>query len=189
MVIKQRQNLASGWSWRLSNSNGNTIADAIPSLKDWTPATSFPSVIHMELLAQGIIPNPNVGENERLVQWVSDADWEYSCSFETPESVELAAFADLVFEGLDTFATATLNEKEILKSDNMFIPYRKDIKSYLKPIGQDNKLTIVFESALSAGNALEKIFGERKALVRDKRRNHIRKAQVSIPFSFTQPGN
>lgn len=182
MVIKQRQNLASGWRWRLSNSNGNAKADAIPSLKDWTSATAFPSVIHMELLAQGIIPNPNVGENERLVQWVSDADWEYCCSFETPESIERAAFADLLFEGLDTFATVTLNEKEILKSDNMFIPYRRDIKSYLKPVGQDNKLSIVFESALSAGCALEKQFGERKALVRDKRRNHIRKAQASVSF-------
>ncbi|KEF60400.1 uncharacterized protein A1O9_01960 [Exophiala aquamarina CBS 119918] len=177
MPIKRREKLATGWRWRLSNSNGNANADAVPTLKNWSPTTTFPSVIQMELLAQGVVPNPSVGENERHIQWVSEADWEYSCSFQTPEGVEKATFTDLVFEGLDTFATVTLNDEEILKSDNMFVPYRRDIKLYLKPAGQHNTLAVVFESPLKVGTALEKQFGERISLVRDKRRNHIRKAQ------------
>ncbi|KAH8655852.1 glycoside hydrolase superfamily [Xylariales sp. PMI_506] len=59
----------------------------------------------------------------------------------------------------------------------MFIPYRIDVNSYLKPPGQENELCIIFESPLKVGNELEKKFGARKAFIRDKRRCHIRKAQ------------
>jgi beta-mannosidase len=31
---------------------------------------------------------------------------------------------ELVFEGLDTFATVFLNEVQILEADNMFLPHR-----------------------------------------------------------------
>jgi len=50
-------------------------------------------------------------------------------------------------DGLDTFATAKFNGKEILKSDNMFIPHRVDITGHLKRDG-DNVLEIDFEPAL-----------------------------------------
>jgi beta-mannosidase len=50
-------------------------------------------------------------------------------------------------DGLDTFATAKFNGKEILKSDNMFVPHRVDITGHLKRDG-DNVLEIDFEPAL-----------------------------------------
>lgn len=132
----------------------------------------------MELLANGTIPDYNVGENERLIQWVGEADWIYCTSFPTPAVNQLGAALDIVFDGLDTFATITLNGTHILKTDNMFIPYRVDVKGYLRENGEQNELSILFESAVKKGAEFERTWGKKKSLFRDPKRNHIRKAQV-----------
>ncbi|KAJ9136624.1 Beta-mannosidase-like protein [Pleurostoma richardsiae] len=173
-MSRSRTGLAS-WRWRMASSNGNARADALPALKEWHPVSSFPSVIQMELVSMGAIPDPNIGENERMIQWVGEVDWEYECRFETPSAAE--EFLDLVLEGLDTFATVSLNGVEILESDNMFVPHRVPVKSALRPARQQNELHILFESALKVGNRLEQKYGVRKAFLRDTRRNHMRKAQ------------
>ncbi|KAL4937123.1 glycoside hydrolase superfamily [Aspergillus oleicola] len=177
MATRNYLSLDKGWKWRLASSNGVAKAEEIVSIKDWTPTQAFPSVIHTELLANKLIPDPNVGENERYIQWVGEAAWEYSCSFSTPEGMGDLSAVDLVLEGLDTFATVKLNGKEILHSDNMFIPHRLDVKNGLNPAGQENVLSIVFESAVKKGDELEKMFGARTSPMRDKRRMHMRKVQ------------
>lgn len=173
---KSRTDLLS-WSWRIANTNKNPKAEELISkLQRWTPVKSFPSVIQMELIAHDIIPDPYIGENERLSLWAGDVDWEYKCSFDTPASSEQV---DLVFEGLDTFATVTLNGDEILKSDNMFVLARVAVLDRLKLAGGSNEIVILFESATKVGTALEKKHGVRQSFMRDARRMHMRKAQVS----------
>ncbi|CAK7201573.1 hypothetical protein SEUCBS139899_004279 [Sporothrix eucalyptigena] len=163
------------WHYRLVDTNDHaeaaSIAAAQPSLSKWAPVASFPSVVQMELQSAGLLPDVNIGENERLTQWVGHADWAYQTTFPRPEG---SNEVDLVFEGLDTFATVTLNGKELFSSDNMFVLRRVSVKDLLQ---DTNILHILFESAFKRGAALEKEFGVRKALFRDARRNHIRKAQ------------
>lgn len=60
---------------------------------------------------------------------------------------------DLVFEGLDTFATVWLNGTEILTSDNMFISHRVNVTHLLK---DTNDLEIHFDSAMLRGRELVK---------------------------------
>ena len=141
--------LDSGWKWRLSDSNGDEEAEKYPQLKEWSSVTQgIPSVIHTELLASNNIDDYRLGENERRIQWVGRADWEYSCRFATPETK--AKEVDLVFEGLDTIATVKLNGKDILSSDNQFIQYRVPLKGLgiLNDPGQENELSIVFQSTV-----------------------------------------
>ncbi|KAJ9611493.1 hypothetical protein H2200_004677 [Cladophialophora chaetospira] len=167
--------LTSGWEWRLSNTNGDKEAEKHVDLKEWHDVTQgIPSVIHSELLASKSIEDYRHGENERQIQWVGCADWEYSCSFPTPEYK--ANEVDLVLEGLDTIATVTLNGKEILHSENQFIPHRIPVKADLKAPGHENELSIVFCSTVTKGKELEDKYGKRKALMRDPVRNHFRKA-------------
>jgi len=163
----------------LADSNGNPQAESIPGLKQWTQVKAWPSVIHSELLANKIIPDFKLGENERQVQWVGHVDWAYSLSFPSEKQVESCSSVELLLEGLDTFATVTLNGKEILKSDNMFLPRRVNVKHLLKPLLEVNELVIVFESTVKRGNELEAKYGPRKSTMRDNKRMHIRKAQVS----------
>ncbi|KAF2094707.1 glycoside hydrolase [Rhizodiscina lignyota] len=168
----------SSWKWRLSSSNSSVIPGGLESkLEDWHACHAFPSVIHQELLHLSLIPDANVGENERLIQWVGKCDWEYCCTFTTPDPALASEHIELVCEGLDTFATATLNGQQILQSDNMFIPYRVDVKSHLRAAEQENELIIIFESAVKKGEQLEQEYGARFSMMRDKKRMHMRKAQ------------
>lgn len=180
------------WSWRLANSNGNNQADRIAEIKRWTPVTSSPSVVHMELLARNIIPDPNIGQNERHMQWAGMVDWEYSTSFASPSftaDVEGSqTHVDLVFEGLDTFATVKLNGVTILTSSNMFTPARVSVRDHLKATpGQQNMLEIYFRSAFKVGEELNDKYGTTFSRMRDSKRNHIRKAQVSFALPPPQP--
>ena len=176
-MSKVTTDIVAGWCWRLANANGNSEVSKMPALAEWTQCDSFPSVIQMELLARKIIASPNVGENERHLQWVGEVDWEYSTSFPTPSGSLAFEHADLVLEGLDTFASVRLNGKDILRSENMFISHRVGVKAHLQPAGTRNELSILFESPIKMGNKLESDFGKRTSFMRDRRRMHIRKAQ------------
>jgi beta-mannosidase len=65
-------------------------------------------------LAAEAIPDPFIGKNEADVQWVHSKTWAYKTTFEFQPSRQ-HEFVDMVFDGLDTFATVKLNGREILK--------------------------------------------------------------------------
>ena len=162
----------------MAAANGNATAESLAALREWTPVSAFPSVVHMELLAAGHIPDYNVGENDRLMQWAGHADWEYRVVFPTPEEAHGRKHLDLVLEGLDTFAAVSLNGVEVWRSDNMFIPVRVPVGAALKPPGETNALLIVFESAFKVGGQREESYGVRWSRMRSPKRNHTRKAQA-----------
>ena len=119
----------------------------------WRPVSQFPTNIHLDLLAHGMIPDPFVGKNELDVQWVGEEAWLYRTTFSADGyRAGGAAKAVLAFAGLDTHATVTLNGKHILKTDNMFIPERIDVTKTLKE--KDNELAITFESTFLIGKKL-----------------------------------
>ncbi|KAL9608551.1 MAG: hypothetical protein Q9167_006627 [Letrouitia subvulpina] len=99
-----------------------------------------------DLCHHGIIPDPYRAKAEDSVQWVGEQTWIYKTSFWAPE--HNASRAVLVFEGLDTYATIRLNEQEILKAENAFIPERVDVTQLLQKSSR-NCLEITFQSALA----------------------------------------
>jgi beta-mannosidase len=123
-----------------------------------------------------------VGKNELDVQWIGEASWVYRTTFPSPSSAIKSSAkvkAVLVFDGLDTFATVVLNGKTILETDNMFIPERVDVTSYLEKDGQDNELVITFDSAYLRGWELVEKYPDHKwgAWNGDNSRLAVRKAQ------------
>ncbi|PLB51373.1 glycoside hydrolase [Aspergillus steynii IBT 23096] len=114
----------------------------------WYTVTAVPTVVHLDLLQNGIIPDPFIGLNEEKAQWVAERDWIYQTTFETPPGDPKTRHS-VAFDGLDTFATVKLNGNVILRSDNMFIPHRVDITDILASSpSTTNTLEILFESAL-----------------------------------------
>jgi beta-mannosidase len=112
--------------------------------EEWLQAT-VPGGVHTDLLAIGRIPDPFVGDNEKRVQWVAEADWEYRRNFTCPPEMLAEDKVFLVCDGLDTLATVTLNGHELGRADNMFRQYTWDVKSLLR--AQDaNELVIAFAS-------------------------------------------
>lgn len=120
------------------------------------PVAQFPTNVHLDLIANGIIQDPFIGKNENDVQWVGETAWIYRTTFSSPTVAsedKAVVKAVLAFDGLDTYATVILNGKEILKTDNMFIPERIDVTTYLKD-EEENELEITFESAYLKGCAI-----------------------------------
>jgi len=116
------------------------------------PVAQFPTNVHLDLIAHKIIEDPFIGKNENDVQWIGEVPWIYKTTFSSPIVPENAK-AVLAFDGLDTYATVVLNGKEILKTEDMFIPERVDVTTLLDTEGE-NELEITFESAYLKGCAL-----------------------------------
>jgi beta-mannosidase len=109
----------------------------------------IPGTVHTDLMDNGLIPDPFTGFNEDSVQWIEDEDWLYKTSFYmSKEDLEYTK-NELVFEGLDTYSDVYLNGVLILKTDNMFIAWDKEVSDLLKE--GENKLKIHFHSAVKKG--------------------------------------
>ncbi|MEM6760083.1 MAG: glycoside hydrolase family 2 protein [Pseudomonadota bacterium] len=98
--------------------------------------------MHIDLLAADVIPDPYLDSNEIAVQWVGACDWLYTLEFDAPE--DATATHEIVFHGLDTVATVTLNGAEILTSENMHRTYRVDVTAHLNT--GKNRLEVHFLS-------------------------------------------
>jgi beta-mannosidase len=160
------------------------------------PVAQFPTNVHLDLIHNGLIPDPFMGKNENDVQWIGEKAWVYKTTFSTPK-VEHGLKAVLAFDGLDTYATVTLNGKEILKTENMFIPERVDITSFLDP-EKDNDLEITFDSTFLVGKKLVEKHpehgwgcwnGDPSRLAVRKAQYHYVSLRLSPPFCTSNTDN
>jgi len=155
---------------------GWTFKQVDDESSQFLPVAQFPTNVHLDLIHHNLIPDPFVGKNENLVQWVGERAWVYKTSFPSPETK--GAKAVLAFDGLDTHATVILNGKEILKTENMFIPERLDVSKFLRS-GSQNILEITFESTWITGKKLVEKYPEHRwgCWNGDVSRLAVRKAQ------------
>ncbi|KAJ7228703.1 glycoside hydrolase family 2 protein [Mycena pura] len=149
---------------------------------EWLAVSQFPTTVHVELLKLKRIPDPFIGLNEWAVQWVGESSWAFKTVFNV-STEELNAFnADLVLEGLDTFASVFLNGTEILETCNQFLSHRVPVKAHLK--AGENKLELKFDSAYFKGRELEKKHGKLNLWNGDSSRLHVRKAQYNYGWDW-----
>ncbi|NEE00682.1 glycoside hydrolase family 2 protein [Phytoactinopolyspora halotolerans] len=107
------------------------------------PAT-VPGSVHTDLLAAGLIPDPYLDDHERLVAWIGRCDWEYRTTFSwSPDGHDRH---DLVFDGLDTVATVTLNGHELARTANQHRTYRLSADDAL--LDGANELVVRFASPI-----------------------------------------
>lgn len=171
--MRERVHLTQGWEYK-EDGRGT-----------WQPASEVPGSIHTDLLHNGQIPDPFVDLNELAVRWVAERDWWYRRTFSPdelrPRDVPPArqGRVELVFEGLDTFATVYLNDGKVLITDNMFTSHRVDVTTLLSNCTGNLELKILFESASVRGRQLVKDHPEHNFLVRqtEAARLPVRKAQ------------
>lgn len=112
----------------------------------WLEA-EVPGCVHTDLLRHGLIPDPHFRLNEKYVQWVGEKDWSYRTRFTADAALLDRERIELVFEGLDTYATVRLNGKQVLSADNMFRTWRVEVKKQLQP--GLNTLEIDFRSVFA----------------------------------------
>jgi len=122
--------------------------------EEWLPG-SVPGGVHIDLMTLGRIPDPFVGDNEKRVQWVAEADWEYRYQFIAAAELLDQPQIWLICDGLDTLATASLNGRELGHAENMFRQFRWDVKPLLN--GTENELRIVFDSPVRFATAKQAV--------------------------------
>jgi len=105
-----------------------------------------PGCVHTDLLAAGAIPDPWFRDNEKLIHWVCLRDWEYEREIDVPESLRAHRRVVLRCEGLDTLATVRINDREVLRADNMFRVWEVDVKPFL--IAGTNRISVRFDSTI-----------------------------------------
>lgn len=140
---------------------------------------TIPGTVHTDLFQNQLIPDPFFGANEKQLQWIENEVWEYETYFTLSESELKNENIDLEFEGLDTYATIYLNEKVVLKADNMFRKWTISAKSHLK-VGT-NQLKVIFHSAVQKGKEEAK---KLSYTLPEKERVFVRKAQYQFGWDW-----
>jgi beta-mannosidase len=104
---------------------------------------SVPGVVHTDLLAAGLIPDPYLDDNESTLAWIGRTTWRYETGFEWTDD---GGHHELVCAGLDTLATVELNGQLLGRTANQHRPYRFDVTTALR--SGTNELVVTFDSAL-----------------------------------------
>ncbi len=135
--------LHDGWTVRAAS--GPAPAEVAGAV---IPAT-VPGTVHLDLLAQDLIPDPFHGVNEAAVAWIGLVDWTYETTFAWAPDGNTRH--DLVFDGLDTVTTIRLNGQVIGETANQHRSYRFDVAALL--VEGDNRLELAFRAPIPYANA------------------------------------
>lgn len=166
--------LKSNWSWKQRDPKVPIIGEVTTT--GWRSTQAYPSEIHVELLKNGLIPDPYRGFAEHEVQWVGEVEWLYKCTFDFKSGEGRHTQAELEFLGLDTVCDVYLNNEIILESSNMFQTHVVPIL----PTASINTLLLHFKSAKRLAKSLEEQHGKVRAgstNLGDPSRVYVRKAQ------------
>jgi len=167
--------LNTGWQFRLTGTPPSAPIDA-----NWRPAT-VPGDVHLDLIANKLIPDPFYRDNESKLQWVGQQSWEYRTTIDATRAMLARKHIDLVFAGLDTYAQVYLNDHLLLTADNMFRQWQANAKPYLK--AGPNQLRIVFPTPDKA--AAERAAQDKwHSIIKAPDKTYIRKAAYEYGWDW-----
>lgn len=126
------------WNWRHAH------MPVTRDVRHWIPA-SVPGSIHHDVWKSGQIPDPYVGRNSLLIEWIPDRTWVYRKSFTVDESLR-GQRTVLRFEGVDYEAQFFLNGQRLCHHIGMYTPAVFDVSAILN-YGGENLLAVVLERA------------------------------------------
>ncbi len=127
-----RETVSLDGAWEVRIDPADDAAKAHPKEAQWFPAR-VPGSVQQDLIAAGRAPDPFKGINEARIQWAGLTSWQFRRVIEATPAMLARDHVELVFDGLDTFASVTLNGKQLLATDNAHRRWRVDAKAALKP--------------------------------------------------------
>lgn len=132
-----------GWCMKTVNLNGQWTVTNVN--KSYDIHGVVPGSMYTALMNAGMIGDPYYRKNDQEYRWIGQDDWTFSRSFTVTSDMLRNKAVVLVCEGLDTISTVVVNNQTVGKSDNMFVRYVFDIKSYL--VEGQNYISVQFRSA------------------------------------------
>jgi len=94
------------------------------------------------LIRAKLLPDPTIGMNEKYFDWIEEHKWTLVAEFSLQQHEIESLILELELPSVDTYAELYLNNINILKCNNAFLPYRIKINKQSK-LGI-NKLQFVF---------------------------------------------
>ncbi|WP_316744804.1 glycosyl hydrolase 2 galactose-binding domain-containing protein [Streptomyces sp. MK7] len=125
------------WQWHIGPHKPFTTAG-------WLPARVPGSVLD-DLHRAGEVPDPYVGRNSLLSEWVPNRNWAYRRTFTLPP-LEPHERAVLRFDGVDHEATVLVDDTVVVRHEGMFRPFEADI-THLVRGGGEHLLAVVVHPA------------------------------------------
>ena len=124
--------------WKATWFDGQRGGDRGDVEKEITDLSSYidavvPGEIHLDLMREGMIPDPALDANCLAARWVEECIWSYRRTFEVSPEAASAARSWLTFEGLDYAAEIILNGERIGTHANFFSPCRIETTGKLRP--------------------------------------------------------
>lgn len=123
-----------------------------------TLSATVPGNVEIDLLREGLIKDPMIGDNVYDLRKFESYQWWYHRSFPSPELQE-GERVELCFDGIDCIADIWLNNKKMAEVEDMFVEHHFDVTGLLK---HQNELYICINSTvLEARKHLRNNFGVR----------------------------
>jgi beta-mannosidase len=142
---------------------------------------TVPGMVHPDLQREGHIPDPFWRDNYKQCQWPEFWSWTYKRTFDVSPEILAKQWIQLQFDGIDTYSDIYLNGRKLASTNNMFLPYRFDVNSWLKEKGNTLEVRI---------QTIEKMVGEkaRKKFYRgafeDPYRAYVRRMQCTFGWDW-----
>jgi beta-mannosidase len=123
-------------NWRIQNyevGEKRPLEVAAQMLDDrfWITA-KVPGDVHSAFMERQLIDNPYFGHNDAKSRWIENKEWWYRTQFNYVVGKHCDEKHELVFDGLDTFATVYVNGLEIGTTANMLMAHRFDVTRVLR---------------------------------------------------------
>jgi beta-mannosidase len=106
---------------------------------------AIPGDVHSALLAAGLIPDPFIGMNEELVQWVGERDWIATRTFQVDAAMLAAPSVYLNADTVDTFCRISINGQPAGSCANHFRRWRFEVRPLLR--AGENVIELHFRSS------------------------------------------
>lgn len=156
-------------------------AKHFPSSQGWLKAT-VPCDVLTPLMEAGFVDEPVEKRNSLNCQWVKDFSWWFKKEFEIDDRLFSCEQVRLYIETLDYDAAIFINGVKVDHHLNAFVPFEKDIKSYLAP-GANTLLIRLTNGAEGARPSLDSL-SYYNASGDEARRCYLRKPQFSYGWDW-----
>ncbi|WP_440118707.1 beta-mannosidase [Paenibacillus sp. QZ-Y1] len=128
------QDLSGLWKiqhFEIGEKRAMDVAAAALDDRFWIGA-EVPGDVHAALVERSIIDPPYYGHNDAKSRWVEQKEWWYRTNFNLVKDGESEAYFELIFEGLDTFATVYVNGHEVGQTANMLMSHAFDVTTLVR---------------------------------------------------------
>ncbi len=146
---------------------------------------NVPGTVQTDLIENNVIPDPFANLNEEKVKWVPQQEWWYRKQIDlSPELLDRQA-VELIFDGLDTFASVWMNGEKVGEANNMFTSWHFSIKSAIRT--DRNVIAVCFKPIYKVASELESKYGEKYGSLHVENfsgRPYVRKAQYSFGWDW-----